>query len=80
MEVICSNRRLTVREVAEEASISKTICHILMQNLGMSRIAAKFVLCLLTDEQKQIGADVSQELLNRTNEDENLNIITEDET
>jgi hypothetical protein len=26
-EVIRSNRRLTVREVAEEASMSKTLCH-----------------------------------------------------
>jgi hypothetical protein len=35
-----------------------------MQNLGMSRIAAKFVPRLLTDEQKQILFDVSRELLN----------------
>jgi hypothetical protein len=44
MEAICSNRRLTVCEVAKEVSISKTVCHeILTQNLGMSRTAAKFV-------------------------------------
>jgi histone-lysine N-methyltransferase SETMAR len=43
-EVIRSNRRLTVREVAEVVSISKTVCHeILTQNLGISRIAAKYV-------------------------------------
>jgi hypothetical protein len=54
---------LTVREVAEEVSILKTH-EILMQNLGMSCIAAKLVPCLLTDEQKQILVDVSQELLN----------------
>jgi hypothetical protein len=37
---------------------------------------------LLTDEQKQIRVDVTQELLNRANEDENFlkNIITGDET
>jgi hypothetical protein len=35
-----------------------------MQNLGMSRIAAKFVPRLLIDEQKQNQVDVSQELLN----------------
>jgi response regulator of citrate/malate metabolism len=53
MEVIRSNCRLTVHKVAEEASISKTTCHkILTQNLGMSCIAAKFVLWLLTDKQK----------------------------
>jgi hypothetical protein len=74
---------LTVREVAEEVSISKTICHeILTQTLGMSHIAAKFVPHYLTDEQKQIRTDVSQELLNRANEDENFltNIITGVET
>jgi len=35
-KVIHSNRRLTVQEVAEEVSISKTVCHeILTANLGM---------------------------------------------
>ena len=54
LEVIRSNRRLTVREVAEEMSISKTVCHeILTEKLGMHRIAAKFVPRLLTDDQKQ---------------------------
>ena len=63
-EVIRSDRRLTVREVAEEVSISKTVCHeILTENLGMHRIAAKFVPRLLTDDQKQNRLDVSQELL-----------------
>ena len=53
-EVIRSNRRLTVREVAEEVSISKTVCHeILTENLGMHRIAVKFVPHLLTDDRKQ---------------------------
>jgi len=53
-DVIRSNRRLTVRDVAEEVSISKTVCHeILTENLGMHRIAAKFVPSLLTDDQKQ---------------------------
>ena len=69
-EVIRSNRRLTVREVAEEVSISKTVCHeILTENLGMHRIAAKFVPRLLTDDQKQNRVDVSQELLDRANGD-----------
>jgi AraC-like DNA-binding protein len=67
-EIIRSNSRLTVREVAEEVSISETVCHeILTQNLGMNRIAAKSVPLFLTDEQKQIRVDMSQELLNRAN-------------
>jgi predicted AAA+ superfamily ATPase len=47
----------------------------------MSRIAAKFVPRLLTDEQKQIWVDMIQELFNWANEDENFlkNVITGDE-
>ena len=45
---------MTVREVAEEVSISKTVCHeILTENLGMHRKAAEFVPRLLTDNQKE---------------------------
>lgn len=41
-EVFRTNRRLTVREVAEEVSISKTVCHeILTENLGMHRICSQ---------------------------------------
>jgi hypothetical protein len=81
-EVIRSNRRLTVREVAEEVSISKTVCHeILAENLGMHHIAAKFVPRLLTDDQKRNRADVSKELLDRANDDNFFkNNITGDET
>ena len=72
-EVICSDRHLTVREVAEEKSILKTVCHeIFTENLGMHRILAKFVPHLLTDDQKQNRVDVSQELLNRANGDDNF--------
>ena len=57
---------MTVREVAEEVSISKTVCHeILTENLGMHRIAFKFVPHLLTGDQKQNRVDASQELLDR---------------
>jgi hypothetical protein len=38
----------------------------------MSRVAAKFMPRLLTDEQKQIRVDVSQELLNQAHGDENF--------
>ena len=48
----------------------------------MHRIAAKFVPRLLTDDQKQNRVDVSQELLDRANGDDNFlkNVITGDET
>jgi hypothetical protein len=58
------------------------VCHeILTENLGMHRIASKFVPRLLTDDQKQNRVDVSQELLDRVIGDNFLKtIITGDET
>jgi hypothetical protein len=44
-----------VREVTEEVGISKTACHeILNENFGMPCVATKFVLYLLSEDQKQI--------------------------
>jgi len=43
---------LTIHKVAEEAGISKTIPdEILTENLGMHHVAAKFVPCLLSEDQ-----------------------------
>jgi transposase len=48
---ICVNRRLTVREAAEEIGIFIHSCHtILMEDLKMHRISANFLPKLLTDE------------------------------
>ena len=74
---------MTVREVAEEAGISKIMCHeILTENLGMHRVAANFVLCLLSENQKQNHVDVSKELVDCANADEHFlkNIVTSDGT
>ena len=52
--MIRSIRHLTISEVAEEAGISKTMCHaILTENLGMHNAETKFVLSLLSEEKKQ---------------------------
>jgi transposase len=51
--VIRSSRCLTLCEVAEECDISLGSCHNnVTEKLGMHRVAAKFVMRLLTDEQK----------------------------
>jgi len=48
LAVIRQNRRLTVREVAEEVGICKSSCHlILTDKLKIRRVAAKFVPHLL---------------------------------
>ena len=51
-ELVRSNRRLTVREMADDCDISFGSCQtILSEHLGMRRIAAKLVPRLLSDEQ-----------------------------
>ena len=62
--VIRENRRLTVREVSEEVGICKRSFHTIL--------TAKFVPRLLTEEQIQNRVTVSQELLDRSNTDENF--------
>lgn len=72
-----------MREVADKVGISETSCHqILTENLGIQHVVAKFVLRLLTDDYKQKHLEVSQELFDHTNSDENFlkNMITGDET
>jgi len=49
LAVIRKNRRLTVREVAEEVGVCKSSCHlILTEKLKMRRVAAKYMPRLLT--------------------------------
>jgi hypothetical protein len=72
-KVIHSNGRFTVREVAEECGISKTMCHmILTENLGMRHVAAKFVPRLPKEDWKQNRSDVSKGPVNCANTDENF--------
>jgi len=66
--VIRGNRRLTVREFADEVGISIGSCHqIFTEKLQMRRVRAKFVPRLLTDDQKENQAENSQQLLANTN-------------
>ena len=81
--VIRGNRRLHVREVANEVGISIGSCHqILTEKLHMRPISAEFVPRLLTDDQKENRVEISQELLANANVNENFlkNIITGNET
>jgi len=56
LAVIRQNRRLNVREVAEEAGICKSSCHlILTEKRKMRRVAAKFVPPLLTRHSLSIN-------------------------
>ena len=61
---IMANRHLRVREIGDELGISKDSAHaILMQDLGMRRVSAKFVPRLLSEEQKQVCLDIAQDFV-----------------
>lgn len=80
---INKNRRLTVRELEEDHGIPKTIVsEILTQDLGMSRVAAKFVPRLLTQLQKNYRVEVAQDNLEtiRNNLEFLKKVITGDES
>jgi len=79
--VIRGNRRLTVREVADERGISIGSCHqILTEKFQMCRVSAKFVPSLLTGNQKENRVESSQ--LSNANGNNNFlkKIITGAET
>ncbi|UYV81250.1 hypothetical protein LAZ67_20000473 [Cordylochernes scorpioides] len=81
-KMILANRRITVREVAEDLSISIGSRHsIFINDLGMRRVAAKFVPKLLNCDQKQHRMNIANEMLDSVRDDPNLlqRVITGDE-
>ncbi|UYV76804.1 hypothetical protein LAZ67_14002066 [Cordylochernes scorpioides] len=81
-KMILANRRITVREVAEDLNISDGSCHsIFINDLGMRRVAAKFVPKLLNCDQKQHRMNIANEMLDSVRDDPNLlqRVITGDE-
>jgi len=82
-KIVLANRRITVREVAEDLNISIGSCHSIFTNdLGMRRVAAKFVPKLLNFDQKQHCINIAKELLDSVRDDPNLlqRVITGDES
>ena len=80
---ISKDRRLTVRELEADLGIQKTtVSEILMQDLGMKCVMAKFILWLLLPEQKEHRAAVANDLIQTaTNELDVLKkVITGDES
>ena len=70
------NRRLTVRELAEECGTTVGSCHhILMEELKMHRVAAKFVPCLMQSDQQAHRVQVCQDLLDHSENDKFLSKI-----
>ncbi|UYV80992.1 hypothetical protein LAZ67_19002427 [Cordylochernes scorpioides] len=80
-KMILANRRITVREVTEDLNISIGSCHsIFINDLGMRRVAAKFVPKLLNCDQKQHCMNIANEMLDSVRDDPNLlqRVITGD--
>ncbi|GFV50540.1 HTH_48 domain-containing protein [Trichonephila clavipes] len=80
--VVRSDRRLTVREIAQECHISVGSCdEILRKDLNTRRVSAKFVPRLLTEDQQcqRLATSLSQdqEHLKRTSVSGHLNHKTE---
>jgi transposase len=74
------DRQLTVRETANDIGISDGSAHeILTDDLGMRRVAAKFVPKLLSCEQKELRLDVAQDMLECAT-DFQKTVITGDES
>ncbi|XP_011051621.1 PREDICTED: putative uncharacterized protein FLJ37770 [Acromyrmex echinatior] len=82
-KIVLANRRITVREIAEDLNISIGSCHSIFTNdLGMKRVAAKFVPKLLNFDQKQHRINIAKELLDSVRDDPNVlqRVITGDES
>jgi len=82
-DLTLQNRRLTIREIAEDVGISFGSCQaILTEKLNVHHIATKFVPCVLTEDQKANRVNISRELLDRVSIDENFlkTTVTGDET
>lgn len=81
--LVLENRRITIREVAEEVEISYGSCEaIMVDNLGLRRVAAKMVPKLLSFIQKDERKNAAQECLNAVAGDPTLlqRVITGDES
>ncbi|XP_050528011.1 protein GVQW3-like [Daktulosphaira vitifoliae] len=82
-KIVLENRRITIREVAEDVGISVGSCHEVFSDiLGMRRVSAKIVPKLLNFDQKNRRMSIALELLNDVNDDPDLlkRVITGDES
>lgn len=82
-ELLNSDRRMSVRMIAETLNIAKTTVHdIVTINLQMRKVCAKLVPKLLTADQKMNRVTIARELLERVQDNPDFlnNVITGDET
>ena len=65
-EKVNADRRITVRSISEDLDVScSTVHHVLTENLGMSKVSARWVPRLLKDSEKERRVVCSTEFLRR---------------
>jgi hypothetical protein len=81
-ELIHQDRRLTIRDIAEEVEVGYGTCQrVLTEELGRHCVAAKFVPRILTADQKQQRVNVCTELRQLASDETFLpRVITGDES
>ena len=82
-ELIRQDQRRTICDIAEEVEVGYGTCQqVLTEELGMHRVAAKFVSRILTADQKQQCVNVCTELRQLASDDETFlsRVITGDES
>ena len=68
--IVRNNRKLTVREIADDCGISVGFCDAnLTDDLHMKRVCAKFVPLLLKDDQREQRQTIARDLFERSCED-----------
>nr|XP_037284186.1 general transcription factor IIH subunit 4-like [Rhipicephalus microplus] len=64
--VVMRHRHVTIQEIAEEVGVSTFSANFIMtEDLAMKKVAVKFVSKLLTVEQEQLRAEISQDKLGK---------------
>ena len=82
-DMISSDRRLTIRIIAEELNMTKeSVRSILTQDLNMRKVCAKLVPRLLNEEQKKLRLNTALEILQHLEEDSTFlhKVVTGDES
>ena len=65
-QIVCENRRVTVRSIAEQVNIDReTVRKVLTEGLYMRKVCAQMVPKELTEEQKQRRVTICQDFLER---------------
>ena len=72
-QMVCADRRLTVRMIAEELSINKdAVWSIITEKLEMRKVCAKMVPKLLSEDQKQQRVTVCQDIIEHLEDNPDL--------